>query len=95
MSFWSMAYLTFGLLSIATVSPIPLAIVFVVWLFSRPLEAPLVAEVERTGGNADAIPNPTTGGYGCAAFIVWVLVFGSMAIVSLAFLLAIVEGKTL
>ena len=95
MSFWLMLTLTFGLISIVTFSPIPLAIVFVVWLLSRPFEAPLIAEVERTGGNADAIPNPTKGGYGCAAFIIWVLIFGSMAIVSLAVLMAIVEGKGL
>jgi len=85
-----MAYLTFGLVSIVTLSPIPLVIVFVTWLLSRPFEVPLIAEVERTGGNADAIPNPTAGRYGCAAFIVWVLVFGSMAIVALAALVAIV-----
>lgn len=85
-----MAYLTFGLISIVTLSPIPLVIVLVTWLLSRPFEAPLVAEVERTGGSVDAIPNPVKGRYGCAAFIVWVLVFGSMAIVALAALVAIV-----
>ena len=95
MSFWLMVYLTFGLISIVTFSPIPLAIVFVVWLLSRPFEAPLIAEVERTGGNADAIPNPTKGGYGCAAFIIWVLIFGSMALVCIAAILAIVDGKGL
>ena len=95
MSFWLMLTLTFGLISVATLSPIPLLIVFVAWLVSRPIEGPLIAEVERTGGNADAIPNPTKGGYGCAAFIIWVLIFGSMGLVSIAVLMAIVEGKGL
>ena len=95
MSFWLMLTLTFGLISIVTFSPIPLAIVFVVWLVSRPIERPLVDEVIRTGGNPDIIPNPTKGGYGCAAFIIWVLIFGSMGLVSIAVLMAIVEGKGL
>lgn len=90
-----MLTLTFGLISVATLSPIPLLIVFVAWLLSRPFEAPLVAEVIRTGGNPDAIPNPTKDGYGCVSFIIWVLIFGSMALVSVAVLMAIVEGKGL
>ena len=73
----------------------PLAIVFIVWLVSRPFEKPLVDEVIRTGGSVDAIPNPIVGRYGCAAFITWILVFGSMGIVAVGLLLAIVEGKTL
>ena len=88
-----MLTLTFGLISIVTFSPVPLAIVFVVWLVSRPIERPLVDEVIRTGGNPDAIPNPTKGGYGCASFIIWVLIFGSMGLVCVAALLAIVEGR--
>ena len=95
MTFWLMMCLTFGLISIATLSPIPLLIVFVVWLVSRPIEGPLVNEVIRTGGNPDAIPNPTKDGYGCASFIIWVLIFGSMGLVSVAVLMAIVEGKGL
>lgn len=95
MSFWLMMCLTFGLISIAILSPIPLIIVFVVWLLSRPIEAPLIAEVERTGGNPDSIPNPTAGRYGCASFIIWVLIFGSMGLVSIAVLMAIVEGRGL
>ena len=95
MTFWLMMYLTFGLISVATLSPIPIGIVFVVWLLSRPFERPLVAEVVRTGGNPDSIPNPTKDGYGCASFIIWVLIFGSMALVSIAVLMAIVEGKGL
>ena len=96
MTFWLMMCLTFGLISIATLSPIPLLIVFVVWLVSRPIEGPLVNEVIRTGGNPNGIPNPTQGGgYGCASFIIWVLIFGSMGLVSVAVLMAIVEGKGL
>ena len=95
MSFWLLLTFVFGLLSIVTLSPIPLLIVFVVWLLSRPIERPLVDEVIRTGGNPDAIPNPTAGRYGCMAFIVWVLIFGSLAIVGAGLLLAILEGKGL
>ena len=95
MTFWLMATLTFGLISIVTLSPIPLVIVFVTWIVSRPIEKPFVDEVVRTGGNPDSIPNPTAGRYGCAAFIVWVFLFGSMGLVAIAMLMAIVEGKTL
>lgn len=49
MTFWLMMCLTFGLVSVATLSPIPLIIVFVVWVLSRPFEKPLVDEVIRTG----------------------------------------------
>jgi hypothetical protein len=95
MSFWLMMCLTFGLVSVATLSPIPLVIVFVAWLLSRPFEKPLIDEVIRTGGNPDSIPNPTKDGYSCLAFIIWLIIFGSMGLVSIAVLLAIVEGKGL
>jgi hypothetical protein len=93
--FWLMMFLTFGLLSIATLSPIPLVIVVVVWVVSRPIEKPFVDEVIRTGGDPNAIPNPLSNGYGCQAFILWVFLFGSMGLFAIAALMAILEGKTL
>lgn len=95
MTFWLMMWITFTLISIATLSPIPLVIVFVVWVVGRIIEKPFVDEVIATGGDPNGIPNPLSNGYGCQAFILWVLLFGSMGLFALGALMAILEGKTL
>ena len=95
MTFWKMLTLTFGLISVAVLSPIPLLVPLVLWLVSRPVEQPLAAEIKRAGGNPEAVPNPTAGRSGCAAFVAWALVWGGLALIALSMLLAIVEGAGL
>lgn len=90
--YWIMLFIAFGLLSVLTLSPIPLLVVAGLWALLQPVEKPLRDEIEDAGMNPDLPPAPTTG-MGCITFLLWavVVVVGGVMVVGL-FGLVLIEG---
>lgn len=86
--YWIFLFVTFGLLSLLTLSIIPLLVVVGLWALCQPVEQPLRDEIMEAGLNPDAPPPPTSLS-GCMALLVWVLVViaGVLLVVGLSGLL--------
>jgi len=89
--YWALLFISFGLLSLLTLSPIPLLVAAGLWALVQPVEQPLRDEIEAAGLNPDLPPQPTRG-MGCLTFGLWVVVavVGALMVVGL-FLLVLEE----
>ncbi len=90
--YWVMLIIAFGLLSVLTLSPIPLLVVVGLWALLQPVERPLRDEIEAAGKSPDLPPAPTSG-MGCLTWVLWLFVVSAGVVMVVGLLgLVIVEG---
>lgn len=90
-AWWMAMFITFALVSVMVVNPIPVIAVAVAWLVGQVLERPHIETVEAAGRNPELPPTPTSGA-GCMGFLVWCVAWGLVSLVLLGAVVGILEG---
>lgn len=92
MIFWVLMFLTFTLISIATLNPIPFLLILAAWIIAIPFERPLYADIRAAGRNPD-LPPPPTSFVGCQGCVLWFVVLGLALLLLAGTVGAVLEGS--
>ncbi len=90
--YWFLMLVSFGLISVATLNPIPFLLVLAAYVLTRPVENSLRATVEAAGRNPE-LPLVPTDGTTCATCLLWFVVMGAVVLLFVGVVGAIATGE--
>ena len=90
--FWFLMFLSMGILSVAALNPVPIAVVATAFVFTRPVERKLQATIVEAGRDPELPPAPRSA-MGCAGCALWFVVMGLAVLMLAGVCLAVIEGK--